>query len=163
MRYLLIAILFASCMTPQKATDYLKKKDKLDDVCAENFPVKDTFIVGDTVIDTDTLETFEVYTDTTTLRDTVYITRTLPGKTITKTITRTDTIRRRDFAYENVLADQVRQCTDLQLQLIDKNTKLTEQVEDWKGKARKRNWIILILIGAIGAYTFLKIKKLIPF
>lgn len=35
-----IAMWFTSCMTPQKATSYLKEKGLLADTCAANYPVK---------------------------------------------------------------------------------------------------------------------------
>lgn len=40
---------------------------------------------------------------------------------------------------------------------------LEDEVKNWKGKAKDRFWWILILVGAIGAYTFLRIKKILPF
>jgi len=51
---ILIAVLsFAlSCKSPEKATNYLKKKDALAGICAAEYPVKEKtiFKAGDTVI-----------------------------------------------------------------------------------------------------------------
>ena len=156
-----VLISLGGCMTAEKATAYLKKKDKLDDACAENYPVKDSIIKGDTVVTTDTLTEFEIYIDTTVVKDTVYITRMMPSKIITKTIRLTDTVIRRDNARENVLQDQVRDCTDLQLQLIAKNTALEEKVSDMTAKRNKWRLWFWILVGAIGTLTVLRLKKII--
>jgi len=44
--------LFASCKSPEKAANYLKKKDALAGICAAEYPVKEKtiFKAGDTVI-----------------------------------------------------------------------------------------------------------------
>lgn len=54
-----IAMWFTSCMTPQKATSYLKEKGLLADTCAANYPVqskRDTTIVERKVVDQDVLD-----------------------------------------------------------------------------------------------------------
>jgi hypothetical protein len=166
MKYILMiiaSICFIGCLTPQKATDYLKKKDKLDDVCAENFPVKDSLIKGDTtivtdtLINTDTLETFEV------IRDTVHHTVTLPAKVITKTKVVTDTIIRQDNAKINALQDDIRARDKTIGDRDNEITKLKSDYEDMKGKRNKLRWWLYIIAGAAGLYIALKVKKIIPF
>lgn len=80
-----IVMWFTSCMTPQKATGYLKEKGLLADTCAANYPVlpdtiykegevivETTFLPGDTIYNYDTLTQVE------------YVTVTAPTKVITR-------------------------------------------------------------------------------
>lgn len=161
--FIMLLIGLAGCMTPEKATSFLKKKDLLDDTCAANFPVQEKFIKGDTIETTDTLWGIDYQTDTIRANDTVYIKRVEPGKTITRTIRVVDTVVKRDIAYENVLQDKNRDLTTVNNKQTQKIETLTESVEEWKAKAKKRMLWVLILIGAVGMYTLLKVRKLIPF
>ena len=150
----------SSCLTTQKAKDYLKEKDKLAEICAETYPVKEVFIKGDSVTVLDTLYVGENVFDTLyyTIKDTVtrVITKTLPAKVITKTIHVTDTIVKENTA----------RIEDFNIQLRNKeieNGILKADRDNWKSKAKQRFWWLLIAIGAMGAYTILKIKKILPF
>ncbi len=164
MRYLLIILLFASCNPLKKAQQtFDANKPAAAEYCADRFPVKDSLIKGDTLITTDTLYIKE-YENIVTV-DTVPM--PLPSVThtryITKTIRITDTVIRRDNAMEQVLANQVRHCNDLQIELIDKNTRLSEQVDEMKSKRDKWRVRFFILLGLTIAYAGLRFKKLIPF
>ena len=150
----------SSCLTTQKAKDYLKEKDKLAEICAETYPVKEVYIKGDSVTVLDTLYVGENLFDTLyyTIKDTVtrVITKTLPAKVITKTIHVTDTIVKENTA----------RIEDFNIQLRNKeieNGILKADRDNWKSKAKQRFWWLLIAIGAMGAYTILKIKKIISF
>ena len=150
----------SSCLTTQKAKDFLKEKDKLAEICAETYPVKEVFIKGDSVTVLDTLYVGENLFDTLyyTIKDTVtrVITKTLPAKIITKTIHVTDTIVKENTA----------RIEDFNIQLRNKeieNGILKADRDNWKSKAKQRFWWFLIAVGAIGAYTILKIKKIISF
>ena len=152
----------SSCLTTQKAKDYLKEKDKLAEICAETYPVKEVYIKGDSVTVLDTLYVGENVYDTLTTTDTVTqvvtktITKTLPPKIITKTIHVTDTIVKENTA----------RIEDFNIQLRNKeieNGILKADRDNWKSKAKQRFWWLLIAIGAMGAYTILKIKKIISF
>ena len=150
----------SSCLTTQKAKDYLKEKDKLAEICAETYPVKTEYIKGDSVTVLDTLYVGENLFDTLyyTIKDTVtrVITKTLPAKIITKTIHVTDTIVKENTA----------RIEDFNIQLRNKDIEngiLKADRDNWKSKAKKRLWWFLIAVGAIGAYTILKIKKIISF
>lgn len=150
----------SSCLTTQKAKDFLKEKDKLAEICAETYPVKEVFIKGDSVTVLDTLYVGENLFDTLyyTIKDTVtrVITKTLPAKIITKTIHVTDTIVKENTA----------RIEDFNIQLRNKeieNGILKADRDNWKSKAKQRFWWLLIAIGAMGAYTILKIKKIISF
>ena len=101
-----------------KAVDTLKKYDRLDDTCAENYPVIDKIVVkSDTTWDT-------IYVEPPTVYDTVYKegevivledkTICPPAKIITRTIRKDSLIMRRDVAYEAVLSDSI---ADLKLKV----------------------------------------------
>ena len=150
----------SSCLTTQKAKDFLKEKDKLAEICAETYPVKTEYIKGDSVTVLDTLYVGENVFDTLyyTIKDTVtrVITKTLPAKVITKTIHVTDTIVKENTA----------RIEDFNIQLRNKDIEngiLKADRDNWKSKAKQRFWWLLIAIGAMGAYTILKIKKIISF
>ena len=150
----------SSCLTTQKAKDFLKEKDKLAEICAETYPVKEVYIKGDSVTVLDTLYVGENLFDTLyyTIKDTVtrVITKTLPAKIITKTIHVTDTIVKENTA----------RIEDFNIQLRNKDIEngiLKADRDNWKSKAKQRFWWLLIAIGAMGAYTILKIKKIISF
>ena len=164
MKYLLIILLFASCNPLKKAQQtFDANKPAAAEYCADRFPVKDSLIKGDTLVTTDTLYVREYdhrVTVDTVLLPTMPITNT---RYITKTIRITDTVIRRDNAREQVLANQIRQCNDVQIELIDKNTRLSEQVDEMKSKRDKWRLRFFILLGLTIAYVGLRIKKLIPF
>lgn len=150
----------SSCLTTQKAKDFLKEKDKLAEICAETYPVKEVYIKGDSITVLDTLYVGENLFDTLyyTIKDTVtrVITKTLPAKIITKTIHVTDTIVKENTA----------RIEDFNIQLRNKDIEngiLKADRDNWKSKAKQRFWWLLIAIGAMGAYTILKIKKIISF
>jgi hypothetical protein len=130
--------MIAGCMTPQKATDYLKDKGKLAEVCAEEYPVQEKFIKGDTVTVTDTLETFDVIIDTNTVNDTFYVTKTLPPKIIRQIRTVTDTVIKENTARIFAMKKDLDECTDLLRRSYDVMTKqdaeIKKQKDKWRGK-----------------------------
>lgn len=139
-------IMMVGCKSPEKATAYLKKKGKLAEVCANEFPVKETVIYkkGDTVI-----QTVEVPGEKITITDTlnlngeiVYRDRFIscpPTKTTTKTVhdtvfqIRENTARVEQF--KQLLADQ------------DKELKATQDESD-KYQNRAARWWVWILVGS---------------
>lgn len=129
--------------------------------CALTFPVRDSIIKGDTILKTDTVtnesvEYIQVECPPNS-PDTIKITKPCPpGKTIYQTKVVTDTVIRRDFAKETVLSNSL---TDCQTTV----TKVQKQYEDMKDKRDKWRLWFWILVGAAGAYTLLKIKRIIPF
>jgi hypothetical protein len=160
---ILFMMVFAACMTPQKAVNYLKDKDLLDDTCAANYPVQEKFIKGDSVVTTDTLWGIDYQTDTLVTKDTVYITKTLPAKTIIRTITRTDTVIKRDIAQENALQDEViKSRNEASTEKADKDA-ITEKYnalkDKWGGKVGIPWWWLLILAALIGLGARFKLFK----
>ena len=80
----------SSCLTTQKAKDYLKEKDKLAEICAETYPVKTEYIKGDSVTVLDTLYVGE------NLFDTLYYTI---KDTVTRVITKREHCKDRRFSH----------------------------------------------------------------
>ena len=101
MRYIYAALLFVTCgcMTTEKATNYLLKSQKLGEVCAERFPVKEfTTVKIQTEYDTVQLPgRIHTITDTIPCPDgskiPVSFTKPCPPvQIITKTVTKDSTI-----------------------------------------------------------------------
>jgi hypothetical protein len=157
-----VTILIISCNPISKAVKtFNANPEQAALYCAVTFPVKDSIIKGDTVVINDTV--------TNTIVDSVKvdcppnsekvitITKACPpGKTITVTKVITDTVIRRDIAKETVLSNAL---TESQTTV----TKVQGQYEAMKDKRDKWRLWFWILLGAAGAYTFLKIKRIIPF
>ena len=146
----------------QKAEQVLKDADALAKICADEFPIKTEYIKGKDSISFDTLYVDGIINDTTILVDTVtklvtkVVTKSLPAKVITKTIRVTDT----------VIKENTARIEDFRIQLRNKDIEngiLKADRDNWKVKAKQRLWWFLIAVGAIGAYTILKIKKIISF
>lgn len=131
-------------------------------ICADQFPVRDSLIKGDTITTTDTLEVFDIRTDTVRSLDTITITR-YKTNTVTNTRTIRDTIIRENTARVAAQAGIINE-KDATINKRDlRITELTASLDDMQGKRNKWRLWFWIALGAIGAYTFLKIRKLIPF
>lgn len=143
---LLICFCLFGCMTPQKATDYLKKKDKLGAVCAAEFPVKEVYVKGKDSISFDTMFLETLSTDTVKTKDTIYITKSLPQKVVTVTKTRVDTFYKRDVAFEHELAAESKKYFDKTVLLDGKLADADIKIAELKAKARNYFWIIVVLI-----------------
>lgn len=148
MRYLLLLILFIGC-NPVKQV--LRDQEKLEEVakvvvkggwCANDT----TFIVkSDTIIDIDTLIEVDTITDTYILNDSVYFTK-WKTKTIVKTLTIHDTLK-------SYIIDNAR----VKLLQAD-STRLSNEVINWEGKAKRRQLWLFGLLGLIGVYFYFKSK-----
>ncbi len=156
-----LAVLMAGCKTPEKAINYLKKKDKLAEVCAKEYPIKETVIfkAGDTVI-----QTKEVAGPTITVLDTVIIggktvykdrlVQCPPVKQTTRLVHDTTFVIQESSAKLKVLNDFIQD----QSNQLERQEKL---IEKQKGKINK--WWIVLLIGAAlgvsGVFTAKMILK----
>lgn len=150
----------ASCTNKiAKAKDtFDQNKKEAAEYCAEKFPVKELYLPGEEITHYDTLWGLIVKDDTVILetKDTVLITvtKTLPAKTIVKTVRVVDTVLKENTAKSDYLL--------LDIKSKDEKIAVLEADRDnWKSKAKQRFWWLLILIGAAGAYTFLKLKKIL--
>jgi hypothetical protein len=148
MRYLLLLMLFIGC-NPVKQV--LRDQEKLEEVakvvvkggwCANDT----TFITtSDTLVELDTLVRIDTLTDTYVLNDTTYITK-WKTRDIVKSVTIHDTIK--SFIVDNA-----------RVRLLQADSaRLTYELNEWQGKAKKRQLWIFILIGMMGAYFYIKSK-----
>lgn len=148
MKYLFLIVLLIGC-NPVKQV--LRDQEKLEEVakvvvkggwCANDT----TFIVkSDTIIDVDTLVRIDTQTDTYIFNDTTYITK-WKTRDIIKTLTIHDTLK-------SYIVDNAR----IRLLQTD-SSRLTYELNEWEGKAKRRQlWIFLLIIG-IGLYFYIKNK-----
>lgn len=138
----------------QKAKELLKEYKVDDDFCAENFPVKEEYIKGDTVVHFDTLYVEGIIYDTVTLNDTVYITRSLPGKVINRTFTITDTVIKENTAKSAMLQGIIDVLKIENGVLQGKLSDTKAERDEWKKKARKRNWLLITLAAVFIGWQF---------
>lgn len=140
-----------------KAKNTLNKYDAGSGYCSVMFPCQDTtYVIEHTVFDTVTLQN-EPFVITETRNDTVYLTQTLPGKVITKYITRDSIVIRRDNAKEAVLQSQVSNLSRSQDKLITEKDDYKSSAGKWRGYALI-TWGILLafIIGWILAKIYAK-------
>lgn len=162
-KYIPILLLFIGCVNTKKATNFmLTHPEVLAPICAKEFPVKDSLIKGDSVVLYDTLWGLRIISDTIVDKDTVRITITLPAKTITKTVHVTDTIIKENTARLAQVLNQLGESNNAGLVLSRKNDDLKEKIADMTSKRNKWRLWFWICVGAIGMFTLLKIKKLLP-
>jgi hypothetical protein len=150
---LVVAILFVlllwliSCNPVKQVINDKAKLDKVaEEVIRQGYCVNDTTIIvkSDTIVQTDSL--IEIYSDTTVINDTAYITL-WETKNFFKTLTIHDTVR-------SVVIDNAR----VKLLQADLN-KANAKVIEWQGKANNRlGWLIILLL-VIAGFIYLKFKK----
>lgn len=118
--------------------------------CRDKFPDKTEYIKGDSVVVFDTLYVGEVIFDTVENKDTVFITKNLPGKIITKTVRVTDTIKIEDMAKliaaNADLNDKIGEVAVLKNEVSE----LKKNRDEWKEKAKKRWWLWLVIVALVG-------------
>ena len=147
MRYLFL-LLFLGC-NPVKQV--LRDQEKLEEVakvvvkggwCANDT----TFITkSDTLVKIDSFIRIDTQTDTQIINDSVYITK-WKTRDIIKSITIHDTLK--SFIVDNA-----------RVRLLQADSaRLTYELNEWEGKARKRQLWIFLLIGMIAAYFYIKSK-----
>ena len=155
---LFLIMLLISCNPSKKAQRELEKAKSILSgniveaarFCRDKFPDKTEYIKGDSVVIFDTLYVGEVVFDTLETKDTVIITKNLPGKVITKTIRITDTIKIEDraklIAANADLNDKIGEVAVLKNDVSE----LKKNVAEWKEKAKKRWWLWVIIVALIG-------------
>jgi len=145
MKYLVIitfTILFAGCFTPKKAVDVLsrpKNEPVLAELCSTRFPVSDSLIKGDTVVNYDTLWGIEYRTDTLISEPQVITetkTVTVP-KLVTKYITIRDTIVRENTAKVAVLNYANRELSELNAKTSQKLVQVSAERDTFKHERNK--------------------------
>ena len=144
----LLLLLLVGC-NPVKQV--LRDQEKLEEVakvvvkggwCANDT----TFITkSDTVVKIDSFIRIDTQTDTQIINDSVYITK-WKTRDIIKSITIHDTLK--SFIVDNA-----------RVRLLQADSaRLTYELNEWEGKARKRQLWILLLLGVIALYFYLKSK-----
>jgi len=147
MRYLFL-LLFLGC-NPVKQV--LRDQDKLQQVAkvvvAGGWCANDTTFItkSDTLIEIDTLLNVKIEIDTQKVNEYVYITK-WKTRDIVKTLTIRDTLR-------SYIVDNAR----VRLLQAD-SARLSNESIEWKGKARRRQLWIFLLLGIVGLYFYLKSK-----
>ena len=129
----------------------LRDQEKLEEVAkvviAGGFCANDTTFItkSDTLIEMDTIIRIDTQTDTQIINDSVYITK-WKTRDIVKSVTIHDTIK--SFIVDNARVRLLQ--TD--------SARLAFELNEWEGKAKKRQLWIFLLIGMIGAYFYIKSK-----
>ena len=147
--YIIIIILVVASCNPVKQV--LNDRSKFEQVAKEviksGMCANDTtFVVkSDTIVDVDTLVRIDTLTDTYVLNDTVHIVK-WKTRDITKSITIHDTIK-------SFIVDNAR----VRLLQAD-SSRLAYELNEWEGKAKRRQLWIFLLIGVIALYFYLKSK-----
>jgi len=158
---IMILLLFSSCSTVQKAKQTLNDNPRdAAEYCADKFPVKDSIVIRDSIT-TDTIYQGETFFDTVYTTDTDTVTRTvtkvLPGKIITNTVTQVKEVFRENTATVAALQITVSDCLN-EVNRKDKAiTETTDSRDTWKKKAKQRWWIIIALVALLLRKPLLKL------
>ena len=159
MKNLLFLLLLSSCVTPKKAVDVLsrpKNEPVLSELCAYRYPVRDSIIRGDSVIRFDTL--WETYTDTLISEPQVITETKIVPKSVTKWVTRTDTIVRENTAKVSVLGSQIENLKGVNLKQSEMIGSLTTQRDDFKKARDKWKLRFFLLLFGVGLAYAAKVK-----
>ena len=165
----LTAVLLYSCYTENKAKQQFNKAILSYphvplDYCSAQFPDKpDSVIIRtDTLIEIATMDSL-VY-DTLLLNHDTTLIRTIV-KTVKIYIKKDSIIYRENRAEQERLQLALLECQKTTAALVQKNTFLEQERNEWKGKARKRGWmflgLIFLIVGAVGMRVYLKSKSII--
>lgn len=163
MRYILIIFLLSGCLSQKKVQRYLNENPQTAaEYCAEEFPVKDSVYVKDTVVLYDTLylQGVPLYDTLTIKGETIIIERVCPPtKVITKTVRVDSIIIRRDIAQETSLRLTIKT-------LSSSNELLLSERNTYKEKATTRGLYLWGLIALLGLWVLRKpllgvVKKLL--
>jgi hypothetical protein len=144
----LLLLLLIGC-NPVKQV--LRDQEKLEEVAkvviAGGWCANDTTFItkSDTLVEMDTIIRIDTQTDTQIFNDTTYITK-WKTRDIVKSVTIHDTIK--SFIVDNARVRLLQ--TD--------SARLTYELNEWEGKAKKRQLWIFLLIGMMGAYFYIKSK-----
>lgn len=166
MKYLVIitlTILFAGCFTPKKAVDVLsrpKNEPVLAELCSTRFPISDSLIKGDTVVNYDTLWGIEYRTDTLISEPQVITetkTVTVP-KLVTKYVTVRDTIVRENTAKVAALNYANRELSELNAKTLQKLVQVSAERDTFKHERNKWKLRFFLLLFGVGLAYAAKVK-----
>jgi hypothetical protein len=144
---LLLLLLIGCNPVKQVLRDQEKLKEVAKVVVKGGWCANDTTFItkSDTLIEMDTIIRIDTQTDTQIINDSVYITK-WKTRDIVKSVTIHDTIK--SFIVDNA-----------RVRLLQADSaRLAFELNEWEGKAKKRQLWIFLLIGMIGAYFYIKSK-----
>lgn len=159
----LVVLILSGCYSPKKAVDVLsrpKNEPVLSELCAVRYPVKDSLIKGDTVINYDTLWGIEYRTDTLISEPQVITetkTVTVP-KLVTKYLTIRDTIVRENTAKVAVLNNSNRKLAEINADLSQKLVRISAERDTFKHERNKWKLRFFLLLGIFGLLYAAKVK-----
>jgi len=161
--YLVLLVILGACTTPRKAVDVLsrpKNEPVLAELCSTRFPVSDSLIKGDTVVNYDTLWGIEYRTDTLISEPQVITetkTVTVP-KLVTKYLTIRDTIVRENTAKVAVLNNSNRKLSEINADLSQKLVRISAERDTFKHERNKWKLRFFLLLGIFGLLYAAKVK-----
>jgi len=148
MRYLLLILLFLSCNPVKQVLRDTEKLAQVAEVVVRNgWCANDTTFItkSDTLVEIDTIINVDIQIDTQKVNEFVYVTK-WKTNTITKTLTIHDTIK--SFIVDNARVRLLQ--TD--------SARLSVDVDEWKGKAKRRQIWLFFIIAIIAGALYIKSK-----
>ena len=157
-----IAILLASCSVERKierAVETLKKHDVLAEVCADEYPVKDSVITRDSIsYDTTVVQETVTIRDTITVGgQTVYVTKQCPPhQVITKTEWKERTVWKENTARVSALQGRIN-AYEKKLTAITADRDKMKEGRNWWRWACLITWVIVAGYIALRIFTPFKL------
>lgn len=156
-------LILSGCVSPKKAVDVLsrpKNEPQLALLCATKFPVSDSLIKGDTVVNYDTLWGLEYRVDTLISEPQVITetkTVTVP-KLVTKYVTVRDTIVRENTAKVAALNYANRELSELNAKTSQKLVQVSAERDTFKHERNKWKLRFFLLLFGVGLLYAAKVK-----
>ena len=148
MRYLLLILLFLSCNpVKQVLRDTEKLAQVAEVVVRSGFCANDTTFItkSDTLVEVDTIINVDIQIDTQKVNNSVYITK-WKTRDIVKSISIHDTIK--SFIVDNA-----------RVRLLQADSaRLSNEVIEWKGKAKRRQFWLFFIIAIVAGALYIKSK-----
>lgn len=155
---LVVLVVATGCMTKKNAVEYVRVTPKVSaPLCAELYPVKNIFIPGEDRVVTDTMTVTDTISNTYRIveNDTVFITKHIPTiQTITRTITKIDTIVKVDSAAMVAARQESEKIVQDYTAVLKDNIRHRKTI----GTLTK---ILVAIVIIVGGGVVLRIKKLI--
>jgi hypothetical protein len=148
MRYLLLILLFLSCNPVKQVLNNKEKLAQVAEVVVRNgWCANDTTFItkSDTLVEIDTIINVDIQIDTQKVNEFVYVTK-WKTRDIVKSISIHDTIK--SFIVDNA---------HVRLLQTD-SARLSVEVDEWKGKAKRRQIWLFFIIAVIAGDLYIKSK-----
>jgi len=148
MRYLLLILLLVSCNpVKQVLRDTEKLAQVAEVVVRSGFCANDTTFItkSDTLVEIDTIINVDIEIDTQKVNEFVYVTK-WKTRDIVKSISIHDTLR--SFIVDNARVRLLQ--TD--------SARLSNEVIEWKGKAKRRQFWLFFIVAVIAGSLYIKSK-----